>query len=114
MAVQNRTTLKTYFETGDKPTEAQFIDLIDSLLSRGDDISTVTKLLSAGSETLIDSTEFSPTLNAEPITIMIFNNSTGEVLTGSLALRIVDDGGGGFDLGVYSSDAITVKIKIIK
>ena len=31
MAQQNRTTLKTYFETGDKPTQAQFGDLIDSL-----------------------------------------------------------------------------------
>ena len=33
MAQVNRTTLKTYFETGDVPTEAQFIDLIDSLLN---------------------------------------------------------------------------------
>lgn len=30
MATQNRTTLKSYFETGDIPTEAQFADLIDS------------------------------------------------------------------------------------
>ncbi|WGH74580.1 tail fiber protein [Tenacibaculum tangerinum] len=28
---QNKETLKTYFETGDKPTESQFIDLIDTL-----------------------------------------------------------------------------------
>ena len=31
MSVQSKTTLKTYFETGDTPTEAEFIDLIDSL-----------------------------------------------------------------------------------
>lgn len=31
MAEQNRTTLKSYFETGDTPTEAQFEDLIDSV-----------------------------------------------------------------------------------
>lgn len=31
MAIVSRTVLKSYFETGDKPTEAQFIDLIDSL-----------------------------------------------------------------------------------
>lgn len=30
MAVQSKTTVKTYFNTGDKPTEAQFGDLIDS------------------------------------------------------------------------------------
>lgn len=32
MTAQSRTTLKTYFETGDVPTQAQFIDLIDSFL----------------------------------------------------------------------------------
>lgn len=30
MTAQNKTTVKGYFETGDVPTEAQFIDLIDS------------------------------------------------------------------------------------
>lgn len=32
MAVQTRSVLKTYFETGDKPTAVQFGDLIDSAL----------------------------------------------------------------------------------
>jgi len=31
MATQSRATLKNYFNTGDKPTEAQFTDLIDSM-----------------------------------------------------------------------------------
>ncbi|PTX62354.1 microcystin-dependent protein [Kordia periserrulae] len=31
MATQSKETLKTYFETGDKPTQQQFEDLIDSL-----------------------------------------------------------------------------------
>jgi len=39
MAVQDRATLKTYFETGDFPTQAQFSDLIDSMLNLSDDIS---------------------------------------------------------------------------
>ena len=30
MAQQNRTTLKNYFQTGDKPSQAQYADLIDS------------------------------------------------------------------------------------
>tara|TARA_R110002167_G_scaffold106766_2_gene273543 strand:+ start:290 stop:853 length:564 start_codon:yes stop_codon:yes gene_type:complete len=30
MALQTNTTLKTYFNTGDQPTEAQFADLIDT------------------------------------------------------------------------------------
>jgi hypothetical protein len=33
MAVQTKTVLKSYFETGDKPTQAQFADLIDSLFT---------------------------------------------------------------------------------
>ena len=37
MAQENRVTLKEYFEKGDFPTEAQFADLIDSLLNFIDD-----------------------------------------------------------------------------
>ena len=37
MSQETRTQLKTYFETGDIPTEAQFINLIDSLLNITDD-----------------------------------------------------------------------------
>lgn len=33
MAIVDITTLKSYFETGDTPTEAQFIDLMDTLFS---------------------------------------------------------------------------------
>ncbi len=33
----NRTTLKSYFETGDKPTQAQFAALIDSVLNLSED-----------------------------------------------------------------------------
>ena len=37
MAQQNRQTLKSYFETGDKPTEDEFADLIDSFVNRLED-----------------------------------------------------------------------------
>lgn len=37
MAQRNRTTLKTYFNTGDTPTETQFSDLIDSAYNPTDD-----------------------------------------------------------------------------
>lgn len=33
MPAQDAATLKSYFERGDKPTEAQFADLIDSIFS---------------------------------------------------------------------------------
>ena len=38
MAVQTRSVLKTYFETGDKPTAAQFGNLIDSALTAAREI----------------------------------------------------------------------------
>ena len=33
MSIQNRNTLKSYFQSGDTPNESQFADLIDSLLA---------------------------------------------------------------------------------
>lgn len=33
MGAQSRTTLQSYFETDDQPTQAQFVDLIDSFYS---------------------------------------------------------------------------------
>lgn len=36
MAIQSKATLKTYFEVGDKPTQLEFEDLIDSLLHVND------------------------------------------------------------------------------
>ena len=46
MAIQTRTVLKTYFNTGDKPTETQFVDLIDSSLNLTDG-GTLTGVLSS-------------------------------------------------------------------
>lgn len=40
MTVQSRATLKTYFETGDRPTQANFADLIDSLCHPDDNFQT--------------------------------------------------------------------------
>jgi hypothetical protein len=37
MAAEGRTALKTYFNTGDTPTEAQFVNLIDSAYNATDD-----------------------------------------------------------------------------
>lgn len=37
MAQQNRNTLKQYFETGKKPTQQEYEDLIDSFLNRDED-----------------------------------------------------------------------------
>jgi hypothetical protein len=33
MTIQNKATLKGYFNTGDRPTEAQFADLVDTVMA---------------------------------------------------------------------------------
>lgn len=47
MSQQTRTVLKTYFNQGDKPTEQQFVDLIDSLLHKTEDGIAIKTLLEA-------------------------------------------------------------------
>lgn len=42
MTAQSRTTLKTYFNTADTPTEGQFVDLIDSFALETDYSATAT------------------------------------------------------------------------
>ena len=60
--MSGRTTLKSYFLTGSSPTEAQFADLIDSVLVLSEDLtdsltsdSTVTALSASGAKSLNDS-----------------------------------------------------------
>lgn len=36
MSIQNRLTLKSYFETGDKPTQSNFVDLMDSVVLKSE------------------------------------------------------------------------------
>ena len=36
MAIKNRAALKKYFKTGDRPTESNFEDLIDSPINKKD------------------------------------------------------------------------------
>jgi hypothetical protein len=47
-AIETRNTLKTYFETGDVPTQEQFADLIDSAVNLIDDGLTVYSARDAG------------------------------------------------------------------
>lgn len=37
MAIVDRNSLKSYFQTGDQPTEAQFANFIDSVIIKGED-----------------------------------------------------------------------------
>jgi len=57
MSTQSRTTLKTYFNTGDKPTEGQFEDLIDSGLNLTDGGTVVGASHFSGSSAIVTITE---------------------------------------------------------
>jgi len=45
MSAEGRTALKAYFETGDKPTQAQFENLIDSFVNKTDDVPFISTVL---------------------------------------------------------------------
>ena len=49
MTWQPKATLKTYFETGDQPTEAQFSDLIDSLQAQSNALQYIASASAVGS-----------------------------------------------------------------
>jgi len=81
MAQQGRTTLKTYFETGDKPTEAQFIDLIDSFYNFTDDVTT--QLITLVNKAASKSSDFQLSLSANTrlLTIDFLINSGTPLIT---------------------------------
>jgi hypothetical protein len=57
MAQQSKTTLKTYFNTGDTPTEAQFVDLIDSYQDASAVLAATTASFTTADETKLDGIE---------------------------------------------------------
>ena len=68
MAVQTRNVLKTYFETGDKPTAAQFGNLIDSIFAAN-----VNAISASGTLHVIGNTVY----NAENVTGTILIDASG-------------------------------------
>ena len=48
MTAQSKTTVKSYFETGDKPTQAQFADLIDSYQDANAGLTALTSAVANG------------------------------------------------------------------
>jgi hypothetical protein len=50
MTAQNKTTVKSYFETGDVPTEAQFVDLVDSYEDKNANLTAIAGLTSAANK----------------------------------------------------------------
>lgn len=85
MTSVNRTTLYTYFNTGDKPTEAQFDNLIDSALNLSEaaaqsitsDVSALGKLDVTGTLTIKGSSATSLTGNLAVTGLAALNAATG-------------------------------------
>ena len=97
MAERNRTTLKSYFETGDAPTQTQFSDLIDSFLSLVDDTIAIADVVG-----------LSTALNAKQATLVSGTNIktvNGESLLGSGNIEIVG-GGGDMEKATYDPNNI--------
>jgi len=94
MSMKNRADLKAFFETGDKPTQEQFADLIDSLISNLDDgigpWQKVTKSYSDwqphnGNSKAIDAFWVPP--GYQPNRAIIFN--TGKFIGGTISSAII-------------------------
>ncbi len=101
MAQQNRTTLKTYFETGDTPTEAQFIDLIDSSPNPTDDGTTGTgSYVRATSPTLVTPALGTPASGT-------LTNCTGLPLAGVVDSTTEALGVGSLEVGHATDTTIT-------
>lgn len=100
MAQIGRTALKAYFETGDIPTEAQFIDLIDSLFNFTDNGSPVlltTNQTVVGEKTLSDNLK----VNAQA--------HGGDTLESFSASKTFDaDNGNVFEMDVTASTTIGI------
>ena len=88
MPAQNRTTLKGYFNTGDRPTEAQFADLIDSALNIIDDKATETQ----AQDQLIDNKYLTPKSGKKTVEkfapVKTVNSVIPNATTGNVALVI--------------------------
>lgn len=116
MGLVNKTTLKSYFETGDTPTEAQFIDAFDSLLSlHADDDQTV-----AGATTFSDAVVANTTITSPNITTTTAMNigdgtNTAPIKLKTSSITSVSTSGTTTDLSAFFSAgmiplSITVKV----
>ncbi|MBN1185773.1 MAG: hypothetical protein JXB49_26055 [Bacteroidales bacterium] len=79
-----RATLKTWFETGDKPTQAQFAELIDSLFHPNEDTLSIDRI--DGLQDALDSK--APASGAEDVVpITLANGSSGNIIVGDKTLH---------------------------
>lgn len=87
MAQQDRNTLKTFFQTGDKPTQQQFWDWLDSFVHNTDAIpqSRITGLTDA----LPTAAQLQAVEDLEPKDVTINGSGTYQIPAGKLLQHIV-------------------------
>lgn len=98
MSVQSKTVLKSYFETGDQPTESNFADLIDSLQHVSADTL----------QTLTDGSSIAWNLSAGGLaTVTLSGNRTlanpTNIAAGIYMLKVIQDGTGSRTLAYGTS-----------
>ncbi|HDZ68902.1 MAG TPA: hypothetical protein ENH43_00580 [Phycisphaerales bacterium] len=86
MSAQSRALLKTWFETGDTPTQAQFADLLDSYVSINDDLNTSGTILF---EAVTAQVAELKTLNSAPFEIIAAPGAGKYIRVISLEARMV-------------------------
>lgn len=96
MAQQDRDTLKSYFQTGDQPTQSNFEDVFDSAYLRGDTIPVANLTFGMNNLTY-----------ASPNTTWNFNDGANAsvTLTGDTTLAISNMQAGQFGLLIVKQDA---------
>lgn len=91
MAIQNKTTLKGYFNDGDRPNESNFTDLIDSAANKVDDLASTAEA-QAGT---LDSKFMSPLKVKQAITANL--PSASETAKGIIEIATVAEAQAGTD-----------------
>ena len=76
MSQESRTTLKGYFNTGDKPTESQYANLIDSCINITDDSTSYFALNFARTSYSSKSANFTHSINADTTILFILIRRT--------------------------------------
>ena len=116
MATQPRDVLKEYFETNDIPSEAQFIDLIDSSLNLADTdtqivLGTISASAFSGNSLFINGINFSNTSNFatnESNTFGQLTTNHSHSFTGSFQQTSVDTNGDGENYPSYFLNHLSV------
>lgn len=102
----DRSTLKAYFEAGDKPTEEQFSELVDSLYSLADDTSD--NLTEGSTKLLLTVAEREKIASFSEFGFMDYNDTTGAVsLVADTWTDVPNNGAGAFTNKTYKPESVT-------